>query len=493
MAKKLEIGDPLWIELVVEDGETMHLDYRVMPTSATFKAGLVRGAALGARVDASEPHGRLAAVARGSGSLHESARRDDNELGYLLRAESKELAAEDVAVEQLAGLEVLQRLSEQAAEDFISAAGRFDVSPSTDRLDATILDAALPDGTVFLARMGESARRRRDRVLALLSARTVKYVGASRTIGDKHWRLTAFPETEPGRQVTLAQPWSLDGLSDTTGGCRLRLALRVTTGPAIYAELLETARQGDAASTIKLTDMHRLPREPMTVVFGEETLFMRRMALRFIGDALGERADEKGDVNLEIVLDLVRDPLALRTVRTPPLASALLLGRLVDPVEAGVGQRLMAVEPAPGDGVEEPALQILTDWATPDGSPLRAVMAAPAYERSDSAGLQVRWKVGDLVLVSVADGLLPVILGAPRLSRAALSEGKAADMAMQGARIVLGAHALNTAPDTILTLEQGGQACLKAAHVELAERVLIKEDQVKITANTTVQGNLDVE
>ncbi|MBB3319942.1 hypothetical protein FHT77_005860 [Rhizobium sp. BK181] len=493
MTETLDIGDPLWIEMVVEDGETARLDYRVVPRGAAFKAALVRGVALHSSVDPDEPHGRLAALAHSSGSLHESAERDHHGLGYLLRAESKELFAESIAVDQLASLEVVQRQSEQAAEDFIGAAGRFEVSPSTDRLDMTMLDAALPDGVVFLARTGESARRRRDRVLALLSARAAKYVGASRAIGDKHWRLTAFPETEMGRQVTLAEPWALEGLSDTAGGCRLRLSLRVATGRAIYAELLKTSKQGDTAGTIKLTDKHRLPREPMTVVFGKETHFMRRMALRFIGDALDDSPQERGDVNIEIVLDLVPDPAVARPARTLPQVSALLLGRLVDPVEAGAGRRLMAVEPAPGDAFEEPALKALADWATPDGTSLRAVMAANAYERPGGAGLQVRWQAGDLVLVSVADGLLPVILGAPRLSRAALSGSEAVDMAMQGACVALGAHAPDAEPDTMLTLEQGGQVSIKAVGVNLAKRVVIKEDLVTITTNTTVQGNLDVE
>ena len=452
MAKRLEIGDPdpLWIEMVVEDGETARLDYRVAPGGEEFEKKLVRGVALRARVDPLEPHGRLAALAH------------HGQEGYLLRAESEKLAAEAVAVEQLAGLEVLQRGSDEAAEDFISAAGRFGVWPSSARLEAPMLDAALPDGVVFLAHRGESARRRRDRMLALLSARTTKYVGASRAIGDSDWRLTAFPGTGEGRQVKLAEAWALNGVSDKAGGCRLRLALRVTTGPEIYAELLKTESADNAF--VELTNEHRLPREPMTVVFGEETLFMRRMSLRFIGDALDDNPDENGDVNLEIVLDLVPDPLAARAARTPPPVSALLLGSLVEPLKAGAGERLMEVAPAPGDVVEEPALKALADWETPDGmSTLRAVMAAPAYERADSAGLQVRWQDGDLVLVSVADGLLPAILGAPRLSRAALSEGEAADMAMQGAR------------------------------VGLAERVLVEEDGVTIKTKTKVQGDLDVE
>lgn len=493
MTGTLDIKDLLWIELVVEDGETAHLDYCVLPDSTDFEAALVRGVALRARVDPKEPHGRLTALARDSGGLPESAHPRYHERGYLLRAENKRLTAEAATVEQIAGIEVLQRPSNQAVEDFIGAAGRFEVSPSSDRLDMTILDNALPEGVVFLGRTGESARRRRDRVLALLSAQATKYVGASRAIGDGHWRLTAFPATEESRQLTLGEPWALDGLSDTAGGCRLRLALRVTTGRAIYGEMLETAKHGDKAATIELTDKRRLPREPMTVVFNSEILFVRRMALRFIGDALDESPNKVGDVNLEIVLDLVPDPMAARQGRTPAQVSALLLGKLVDPVEGGASQRLMAVEPAAADEVNELALKALTDWATPDCKPLRAVMAAPAYERPDSAGLQVRWRAGDLVLVSVVDGLMPMILGAPRLSRAALSGNEAADMAMLGARVALGAHALDSAPDAMLTLEQGARAEIKAASVNLAEKVLIGKDQVLVKTATIIKGNLDVE
>lgn len=464
MNKPLYIGEPRWIEMVVEDRRTARLDYCVDFSSDTAREpALSRGVALRGTADPHEPYGRLTGLTRGSGGLPVSAAPIHHELDYLLRAESEKLAKEAVAVEQPAAIKVLQRPSNQPVEDFIGMAGQFEIAASTDRLDVTMLDAALPDGVVFLARTGESARRRRDRVLALLSSRTAKYVGASRAIGDEHWRLTAFPETERSRQVTLPEPWALDGLSDTEGGCRVRLTLRVTRGRNVYAELLRTAKEGETAPAIKLTDNHHLPREPMTVVFGEELLFMRRMALRFFGDALAENPEAEGEVNLDIVLDLVPDPLTASAARIAAQVSALLLAKLVDPVEAGQNSRLMAVEPAPRDDVEEPALKVLADWATPRGMPpLRAVMAAPAYERSDNAGLQVRWQAGDLVLVSVADGMIPAILGAPRLSRGALSENNAADMAIYGAR------------------------------VNLAERVLIEDELVELKADTKVHGNLDV-
>jgi len=74
----------------------------------------------------------------------------------------------------------------------------------------------------------------------------------SRAIGDSRWRLTAFPEIEKSRQMMLDEPWVLDGLSDTPGGCRLRLALRVTRGRAIYGEMLDTSRQDDRAAAIEV-------------------------------------------------------------------------------------------------------------------------------------------------------------------------------------------------------------------------------------------------
>lgn len=484
----LDIGTPLWLELVIQDDETTQLDYRVLPNSASFDTKLVRGVPLRSSVDPDKPHGLLAAVARGgSGSLRDSAKPEQHGLGYLLRAESKHIAVEARAIEQPARLEVVQRFSNQAVEDFIGAAGKFDVAPSSDRVDVTLLGDALPDGVVFLGLRGDSARRRRERLLALLSTRTEKYIGASRAIGDRHWRLTAFPESKPGRQVRLGNPWALDGLSHWPGGCQLRLRARVTTGRAIYAALLETKEQGDTAATLKLTDELVLPREPMTVVFDKDILFMRRMELRFTGDSLEMSPNQNGDVNLDIVLELVPDPLAARLDRSPPPVSARLLGRLAEPVEPGKGKRLMSVEPAPGDAFEEPALKALTEWATNDGKPLRAVMAAPAYERPGSAGLQIRWKVGDDVLVSVADGLLPEIIGPPRLSRAALTGVDAADMAMQGARVAVRSHGGDATADAVLTLEKGGQANIKASRVDLSERVII--DAIRVL----IKGNVDVE
>lgn len=500
MVTTLDIGDPLWIELVVADGETACVDYRVIPNDRDFEAGLLRGAGLRANIDPEQPLGRLAALVRGDRGLDRYfaalAKSDlggikNGGLGYCLRAEGPHLAAEAAAVDQSAPLEVLQRAEAQAVEDFIARAGSMEISPSTGRLDPAMLDAALPEGVVFLSRAGQSARRRRERLLGLLATRATCYVAASRAIGDAHWRLTAFPQTETDRQLQIGTPWTLDGLADTPGGCRVRLALRVTEGRRIYGELIKTAAQSDTPSTVALTEEHQLPREPMTIVFEGESLFLRRLAVRFFHDALAESPLVRGPVNFEATLDLVPEPMAIRTL--PPQDGALLLGQLVEPIEAGAGQRLMTVKPASRDAVVEPALQALVDWATPGAANLSAVACAPAFERPDGAGLQVRWQAGDLVVISVADGRVPAILGAPRLARPALSDAMAADMALWGGRIGLAAHAPGSEPDTVLTLEQGGRTTIKAAEINLADRVTITQDEVNIAADTKIAGNLDVE
>ncbi|MDP5220376.1 hypothetical protein Q5Y75_24620 [Ruegeria sp. 2205SS24-7] len=500
MVAKVDIGDPLWIEMVVADGETARLDYRVIPNKRGFEAGLLRGTALSSGIDPEEPISRLTALVRGDrgldryfAALTESdlceVRTDG--LGYCLRAEGTHLSAEAAAVEQSAPLEVLQRANSQAVEEFLARAGRLELAPSTGRLDPAMLGAALPEGVVFLSRAGESASRRRKRVLGLLAARSTCYVAASRAIGDAHWRLTAFPQTEPDRQLQIGTPWVLDGFADTPEGCQLSLALRVVDGRRIYSELIKTAAQGNTPSTVALTEKLQLPREPMTIVFEGESLFLRRLTVRFFHDALAEDPPERGAVNFQATLELVPDPLAKRTL--PPLEEALLLGRLVEPIEAGAGQRLMRVEPASRDAVVEPALQALVDWATPDAAKLSAVTCATAFERPDEAGLQVRWKAGDLVLISVADGRVPAILGAPRLARPALSDALAADMALLGGRIELAARAPEAKPDTVLTLEQGGRATLRATEVNIADRVTITQNEVKVTTDTKIAGNLDVE
>jgi len=158
--------------MVVADGETARLDYRVIPNKRDFEAGLLRGTVLRSSVDPEEPIGRLTALVKGDRGLDRSfaalAEGDPGEvktggLGYCLRTEGAQLLTEAATVEQSAPLEVLQRANSQAVEDFIARAGPLELAPSTGRLDPAMLDAALPVGGVFLSRERVSASRRRQR------------------------------------------------------------------------------------------------------------------------------------------------------------------------------------------------------------------------------------------------------------------------------------------------------------------------------------------
>jgi hypothetical protein len=442
------------------DGATGELIYHFTPNGDELEDGLELGAEVASDFVKSAAPWRLAAVQRPDAG---APCREAAVQGYLLKAVSPKIDDEMAPVEQAVPMVVVQRTQNMAVEDFISAAGGFSLSPSIARVDVESLDAALPAGSVFLSRKGESRARRRRRVVSLISAHAPYYVAATRHIGDEHWRLTAFLPRQKDRSVTLEPPWRLNGLPDAdTNGCRAELELSLNNPEELCRQLLKTSFRGDTASVIKLDNGSVLPREPVTAIFHDRLYFVRQVRFKFFVKAELDEATNRTS-NFKASLELVPDPRDVAHVRAPQRDGACLLGQLAEPVEDGDGSRLFAVVPASEDEVKEPQLKALVGWVTLDGEPLRAPLAVGAYERADSAGLRVRWKAGDLVLLSVADGTLPVILGAPRLSRPALKDAEAADMALFGTRVAL------------------------------AEGITVKRGEVVIVVRTTVKGGLDVE
>jgi hypothetical protein len=284
------------------------------------------------------------------------------------------------------------------------------VKPDGDDAPLDIENQGLPPGCCLVIPPGEDGTNLEQQVATLLGQRVPEFIGVAtgplldgQARGPCRMRFYLPSATDPNHLLSLGSGWqiaALDGRSD------FRIMRR-------FAGLDEEAVQkitkqcfDPDCRRIEVEGKPVFPRLPMSISIEGQCYFCREIEFAFEHDNKSELWD------LTVYLTATDDPWGCRSLSryVPP---CLILGEIVDS-PSKEGAHLFRVRPPNGHKSDsiEPELRDHMDWQMiPSDAPLIAARAVPGFVRPHEVAFYTRLREGDLVLIRIADGALPIILG----------------------------------------------------------------------------------
>ena len=362
-----------------------------------------------------------------------------------------------------------------------------------ERDSAADLEKSIPVGACVLSFAGETAGATSARAIAAIMAGSNTAMGQSRALKDEKWRLLSFnrlDDAAPDHVLSLDDQadWRLDVGDPASGSaeCVILLTANIEAQWEAFAALFTSA-----SATVEVAIGVKVPTLPMSVAWAGQSFFAAEISVFFRSQ--GYEAANERQTNVEVRMKLVRDPRSAHAhadlgSHKGPL---ILLGRVQGKPAPEDGVRLLEVIPAAPADAEGRELAALADWRSSDDLPLQVVQPVPGYARKDRSAFYARWTAGDLILVQVAPGAIPVGLGAPRRYVAEFEQDGAAELVLRGKGILQRAEGETSSS---LLLQPNGDATVIAPNsLGLTEAVSITPDLVAIKRKTHVTGELDVD
>lgn len=378
--------------------------------------------------------------------------------------------------------------------DRLSTPRQFEEIGERENIDD--ISVSIPVGACVLSFAGETPAATSGRAVAAIIAGSNTAMGQARALRDERWRLLSFNRLDddaPGRVHALGQDvaWMLDDSEPSAGvaDCSVGASRYIEDQWAAF-EKLHTS----ADATAELAEAFVAPTLPMSVSWSGESFFAAEISVLFRHPGRTIVAGEGGEqTNVEIRMKLVREPRPARgwVAAAAEPRSLILLGRVQGKPDPDDAVRLLEVVPAAPEDAEGIELTALTGWRSGDDLPLQVVQPAPGYAREDTSAFYARWTAGDLILVQVTPGAIPIGLGAPRRHVAEFEQDGAPEVALRGKGILQRAEG---ATRSSMLLQPNGEAAIIAPNrLALAEAVSITPDLVSIERKTRVIGELDVD
>ncbi|MCS3479382.1 hypothetical protein M2212_006228 [Bradyrhizobium elkanii] len=354
-------------------------------------------------------------------------------------------------------------------------------APIRQGMASADIEAAIPVGGCVVTWSGESSALRSARGVAALAKGSGVVIGAARGMADETWRVVTYNPSDTGEMVLElpADVWWLSSGNDAPDeGFSLFSELSVDA----QWELLERLLKSDNP-TLEAGGGLSIPLLPMTVRHGERASFVSQIVTTF------DLTRVTGRINTRFDLRIVPDPKhQLAITMTAACQPILVLGHVAGP---GKHDRLVAIEPVTEGVAAEPTG--LPVWQSGDGQPLEAVQPIPGYVREKQSALYSRWSKGDLVLVSLTEGNIPVLLGAPRKRMDIYETDNGPDVVLHGTRLRHIAESGDAANRTMLELGGDGRVAIAApAQLDLANGMMVKPATVEIQRDVVVNGKVDV-
>lgn len=361
-----------------------------------------------------------------------------------------------------------------------------------DRESVEDVDGAIPVGACVASFAGETVAATSARALAAIVAGSNTAMGQARALADTAWRLLTFNRLDDARTdhvYALSDDidWRLDESGPDTGLADCVVLANADIEPQWPA--LEALFNSDSAM-VEIAPGLAVPTLPMSVSWAGESFFAAEVSVFFRSP--GDNV-KLAQTNVDIRMKLVREPRPARAgaATAPRQGTLLLLGRVRGKPAPEDAVRLLEVEPAAPEDAEGQELAALVDWRSGDGQPLQVIQPAPGYARRNTSAFYARWTAGDLILVEVTPGSLPIGLGAPRRHVPEFEQAGAAELALRGKGIL---HRTDGESQSALMLHPDGNASIAApSSLALAEGVTVTPDLVSVARNTRVSGNLDVD
>ncbi len=362
-----------------------------------------------------------------------------------------------------------------------------------DRENMADIDKSIPFGACVLSFAGETTAATCARAVAAIVAGSNTAMGQARALEDKKWRLLSFNRLDkaaPHHLLALGDGanWGLEVAESTTGlaDCTVLASAHLDTHWTAFQKLLKSE-----SATVELAEGVVVPTLPMSVAWAGESFFAAEISV-FFRNSGDQRASEQ-QTNVEVRMKLVREPRPAqsRVAAVSEKGALILLGKVQGKPAPEDAVRLLEVIPAARDDAEGDELAALINWRSSDGLPLQVLQPAPGYARKDRSAFYARWTAGDLILVQVAPGTIPIGLGAPRRHVAEFEQDGAAELALRGKGILQRAE--GEASSSVL-LQPNGEATVIAPNgLRLADAVFVTQDLVAIERKTKVTGELDVD
>ncbi|EEF62995.1 hypothetical protein [Pedosphaera parvula] len=357
---------------------------------------------------------------------------------------------------------------------------------------ASYEDGAWPRGACLMLPVGESPCATEQRLIGWLGERLPTLAGvAAEMLNDAsrqdRWRFRFHLPNEKSENLVLplAGSWSLDAREGPEDGCILKQSL----GQLIDADL--NLLMGQLLDTqgrnIALPRGASFPKRPISVRLanGGATAFCREIEIKI--------ANENNQWNCTVRLMLVDDPRAQRPAHAP-LPPRILLAECAQ-VPAKQNERLFGLKPPAAGALKnlEAELTEAANWSMkPADALLKAARVVPGFVRENEVALYTRLRVGDLVLVQIVDGALPVIVGALHERRNQWEEGdSSADIACAATQIDFGPSAAQS--DGARLRLAGGKARLVApSDAEVKSPRVEIQGQMEVAKAAAFKGEVTV-
>lgn len=387
-------------------------------------------------------------------------------------------------VDKLGSITVHQRRRHQSLTTLLAqvAAPRAHAEVRRGMASADIEGAIVPGGCI-VTWSGESSLMRSARAVAAMARGSRVVVGEARALEDEAWRIVTFNPGDVDKNMILDLPtnhWSLAvGLGELCNGLSLQAESVVEEQWHLLESLLKSS-----TSTHEVADGLSIPVLPMTVRSNDKALFSSEIITSF------ELTRKAGLINTRFELRVTPDPKHEIRAAALNLQPITVLGRIVGP---GAHAQLVAIEPATSSQRVAEELSLLPAWQSGDGEPLEAVQPVPGYVRENQAALYSRWQRGDLVLVSLSEGNVPIMLGAPRQRIDIYETDTGPDVVLHGKRLRHIAETDDAANRTVLELCGDGSVAIAApTKLDLANAMVVKPATVEIQRDVEVKGKVDV-
>lgn len=399
---------------------------------------------------------------------------------------------------------VHQRSEGEAVEAFLNRwlAPRSVASNGEDG-EMADLDCVVPVGSCLVQTPGSGILDRWIRGRAVVAAQSPSFVGWSRLLGrERRGRFHAPDEANANWRVVLkSERWELrggaaegvatklpesGGLAETGGEPFLELQGTFSLDEAAVERLLPGMAEGQR---FEVATGEEIPLLPITVRWMERWMFCRRLALRLRFDA---PLDEP---NLSVCLTL--DPS--RPVARPSGGTPMVhrwIGRFERWLADGQG---VEVGPATDDQRRALGFGGGGAWQVVGGEGgaalLRARVLSPGFVREHYSAHYARFEPGDVLLLEVADGEVPLVLGALQIRREAFESASGPAQVLSGSTVVLRTVGADGQPAGCeLTLGADGKAIVSAKdRLALLENVVVRGDRTEFAKDVSVRKRLEVD
>lgn len=379
---------------------------------------------------------------------------------------------------------VAQRAADETVADFVNRLGLEAAfsPPGGEEGPEGLFEDAIPVGSCVILEPGQDAPTLGARLFGRLAHRRPAISGWFQGVNDpsRRWCTHHAGTGDINRYVELdEQKWNLVAPGDLAAGPEDACFLHLIDHRApedVFAELAVKEAPTPARMAFGEVDV---PLVPTTIRIRGQDSFAFRVRLTLLVDSKG-----RADHNIEVRL-LLRASTAGLSASPIPETTRLLLGRFVSWQADGGRERILAVEPAQVGDVTEAELRPLADWefAPGGGGPphLLAPLVAPGFVREAHSAFYSAWGPGDLLLVSIAEGQLPVALGALHRVRTAIAGNGGLEVALMGTRVRLDAvTASGSSEGNAIELGIDGTVCVQAAK------------KTTIKGSTLIDGTLEV-